>query len=121
MATKKTYIQYIRAQVKANHGGKVPDYLNLTIQQYADALELKDHYREKVLKEGAVIYERGSNEQPIRKQHPLCNLIYQQEVICQKFAKDLGLTAAKAAIKPKGGAEDSASSSLDNFINGIIG
>ena len=89
----------IRAQVKENHGGKVPAYLNLTIRLYADALELKEHYKEIVMKEGAVIYEQGSMGNTIRKQHPLCNLIYQQESIFQKYAKDLGLTAAKAAVR----------------------
>ena len=33
------------------------------------------------------------------KQNPLCNLLYQQEGICQQYAKMLGLTAAKAAMK----------------------
>ena len=28
MATTKTYIRDIRAQVKADHNGKVPDHLN---------------------------------------------------------------------------------------------
>lgn len=99
MAKAATYMKDIRAQVKENHGGKVPAYLNLTIRLYADALELKDHYKEIVMKEGAVIYEQGSMGNTIRKQHPLCNLIYQQESICQKYAKDLGLTAAKAAVR----------------------
>ena len=93
MAKANTYIKDIRAQVKANHGGEVPEFLNLTIRQYAKALELKDHYEEIVMKEGAVIIEPNTQMIPIRKQHPLCNLIYQQ------FAKDLGLTAAKAAAK----------------------
>ena len=99
MAKAASYMKDIRAQVKENHGGKVPAYLNLTIRLYADALELKDHYKEIVMREGAVIYEQGSMGNTIRKQHPLCNLIYQQESICQKYAKDLGLTAAKAAVR----------------------
>jgi hypothetical protein len=33
------------------------------------------------------------------KQNPLCNLLYQQEGLCQQYAKMLGLTAAKAAVK----------------------
>jgi hypothetical protein len=99
MAKAATYMKDIRAQVKENHGGKVPAYLNSTIRLYADALELKDHYKEIVMREGAVIYEQGSMGNTIRKQHPLCNLIYQQESICQKYAKDLGLTAAKAAVR----------------------
>ena len=99
MAKPQTYIKDIRAQVKANHGGKVPDYLNLTIRLYAKALALKDHYEEIMMHEGAVIIEIGSMGQTVKRQHPLCNLIYQQESICQKYAKDLGLTAAKAAVK----------------------
>jgi len=109
----------IRAQVKENHGGKVPAYLNLTIRLYADALELKDHYKEIVMREGAVIYEQGSMGNTIRKQHPLCNLIYQQESICQKYAKDLGLTAAKAAAKPESHSESEATDRLNDFIDGI--
>jgi hypothetical protein len=35
----------------------------------------------------------------MKKQNPLCNLLYQQEGICQQYAKMLGLTAAKAAVK----------------------
>jgi hypothetical protein len=37
--------------------------------------------------------------QTSRKQNPLCNLLYQQEGLCQTYAKMLGLTAAKAAMK----------------------
>ena len=121
MAKASTYIKDIRAQVKVNHGGKVPEFLNLTIRQYAKALELKDHYEEIVMKEGAVIIEPNTQMVPIRKQHPLCNLIYQQESICQKYAKDLGLTAAKAAAKPEDPGERKASNTLDEFINGING
>ena len=119
MAKAQTYIKDIRAQVKENHGGKVPAYLNLTIRLYADALELKDHYKEIVLREGAVIYEQGSMGNMIRKQHPLCNLIYQQETICQKYAKDLGLTAAKAASKPEDKGDKDATDKLNEFIDGM--
>ena len=119
MAKAQTYIKDIRAQVKENHGGKVPAYLNLTIRLYADALELKDHYKEIVMREGAVIYEEGSMGNKMRKQHPLCNLIYQQETICQKYAKDLGLTAAKAAAKPEDKGDKDATNALNEFIDGI--
>ena len=119
MAKAQTYIKDIRAQVKENHGGKVPAYLNLTIRLYADALELKDHYKKIVMEEGAVIFEQGSMGNMIRKQHPLCNLIYQQESICQKYAKDLGLTAAKAAAKPEDKGDQSATNALNEFIDGI--
>ena len=46
MAKAATYLKDIRAQVRADHGGKVPDHLNLTIRNYANALEVRDIYRE---------------------------------------------------------------------------
>ena len=119
MAKAASYIKDIKAQVKANHGGTVPDYLKLTIRLYADALELKDHYKEQMMKEGAVIYDTGSMGNVIRKQHPLCNLIYQQEGICQKYAKDLGLTAAKAAYKPEGEGDRKADDALRDYTEAI--
>ena len=119
MAKADTYIKDIRAQVKENHGGKVPAYLNLTIRLYAKALALKDHYEEIVMNDGAVIVELNTQMQPIKKQHPLCNLIYQQESICQKYAKDLGLTAAKAAAKPEDKGGQDATNALNEFIDGI--
>lgn len=121
MAKAATYIKDIRAQVKENHNGKVPAYLNLTIRLYAAALELKDYYKEKMMKDGPVIMETGSTGQNIRKQHPLCNLIYQQETICQKYAKDLGLTAAKAAAKPEDLGSRAAADSMDEYFDGIKG
>lgn len=120
MAKADTYIKDIRAQVKENHGGKVPAYLNLTIRLYAKALALKDHYEEIVMKDGAVIVELNTQLQPIKKQHPLCNLIYQQESICQKYAKDLGLTAAKAAAKPESAENSKADNTMKDFFEGII-
>lgn len=104
-----------------NHGGKVPEYLNLTIRLYAKALELKDHYEDIVMREGAVIVEVGSMGQTVKRQHPLCNLIYQQESICQKYAKNLGLTAAKAAAKPESQGDNDAKNKLDDYIDGITG
>ena len=99
MAKAATYIKDIRAQVKADHGGVVPEHLNLTIRNYANALEIRDRYREKILDEGETITEVGSMGNTIRKQHPLCNLIYQQEMLCLSYAKALGGTSAKAAAK----------------------
>lgn len=119
MAKAETYIKNINAQVKENHNGKVPGYLKLTIRRYAAALELEDFYMEQMMKEGAVIIEKGSSGQQTRKQHPLCNLIYQQECICQKYAKDLGLTAAKAAVKTESQGAQDATQSLDDYIDGI--
>lgn len=98
MAKAKTYITEIRRQVKANHNGVVPTELDGTIRDYAQAKELRDVYREKVIKEPTVT-ETGSMGNIMTKQNPLCNLLYQQEGICQQYAKMLGLTAAKAAVK----------------------
>jgi preprotein translocase subunit SecF len=54
--------------------------------------------REAVIKD-PTITEVGSMGNTMTKQNPLCNLLYQQEGICQQYAKMLGLTAAKAAVK----------------------
>ena len=96
MAKAKTYKDKIRAQVKADNGGQVPEHLSLTIDNYASALETRDLYRETIScnKSGAVVYENG-----IMKQHPLCGLLYQQEMLCLSYAKALGSTNAKAAKK----------------------
>ena len=119
MAKAETYIKDIRAQVRADHGGKVPDHLNLTIRNYAYALEIRDNYREKIIKDGAVIYENGSMGQTIRKQHPLCGLLYQQEMLCLSYAKALGGTAAKAAAKPEDKGDKEATDKLNEFLDGI--
>ncbi len=119
MAKAATYLKDIRAQVKADHGGRVPDHLNLTIRNYANALEIRDTYRDTIIKEGAVIYENGSMGQTIRKQHPLCGLLYQQEMLCLSYAKALGGTAAKAAAKPEDKGGQDATNALNEFIDGI--
>lgn len=98
MAKAKTYLTDIRAQVRADHNGTIPKNLELTIQNYAKALELRDVYREEVIKKPLLILP-GSTQQQVVKQNPLCNLLYQQEALCQGYAKMLGLTAAKAAVK----------------------
>ena len=99
MAKAATYLKDIRAQVRADHNGKVPDHLNLTIRNYANALEVRDTYREQIMKEGATITEVGSMGQTVTRQHPLCALLYQQELLILNYAKALGGTAAKAAVK----------------------
>lgn len=98
MARASKYITDIRAQVKADHGGSIPKNLELTIRNYAAALELRDVYREQVLKEPVKV-EVGSMGQMVTRQHPLCSLLYQQELLCLNYAKALGATAAKAAVK----------------------
>ena len=119
MATQQTYLRKIRRQVKADHGDKIPENLQLTIENYAAALELRDTYREQVIKQPTV-YEQGSMKQLVTKQHPLCNLLYQQEAICQNYAKMLGLTAAKAATKTEDPSKTN-NTNLDEFIDGING
>ena len=99
MAKASTYIKDIRAQVRADHGGKVPDHLNLTIRNYANALEMRDTLQAEIAKEGMTIFGPGSTGQPVLKQHPLMPALYQYETLIQKYAKDLGGTAAKAAMK----------------------
>lgn len=101
MAKAATYLKDIRAMVRADNAGKVPENLNLTIRNYAHALEVRDLYREQIAKDGCVIWEQGSTKQVQRKQHPLCGLLYQQEMLCLSYAKALGGTAAKAAAKPE--------------------
>ena len=122
MAKASTYIKDIRAQVRADHGGKVPRHLNLTIRNYANALEMRDTLQEKIMKRGVIIEdEPGSNGQPVTKQHPLMPALYQYETLIQKYAKDLGGTAAKAAAKPESADNDRAGESLNAFIDSING
>ena len=99
MAKAQTYIKDIRAQVRADFNGKVPAHLNLTIRNYAAALEVRDKYREEIMREGVTITEVGSMGQVVKRQHPLCGLLYQQEMLCLSYAKSLGGTSAKAAVK----------------------
>lgn len=98
MASAKTYLTKIRKQVKADHNGTIPENLELTIENYAVTLEMRDVYKDEVKKE-PMVTEAGSMGQITRKQNPMCNLLYQQEGLCQTYAKMLGLTAAKAAMK----------------------
>ena len=120
MAKAKTYLTKIRKQVRADHGGEIPENLELTIENYAHTLELRDAYRDEVVKE-PIVTETGSMGQMSRKQNPLCGLLYQQEALCQQYAKMLGLTAAKAAVKTDDPSAKQATSSLDEFIDGITG
>ena len=99
MAKAKTYIETIRKQVKADNGGEVPEHLTLTIENYAQALEMRDIYKAKIAEDGPTITEAGSMGQVVTRQHPLCSLLYQQELLCLNYAKALGSTNAKAAAK----------------------
>ena len=67
MAKASTYIKDIRAQVRADHGVKVPDHLNLTIRNYANALEMRDTLQAEIAKEGATITEVGSMGQVVKR------------------------------------------------------
>ena len=116
----KQYITEIRSQVKANHNGEVPKELEGTIRDYAQAKELRDVYREAVIKDPTIVVV-GSMGNTMTKQNPLCNLLYQQEGLCQNYAKMLGLTAAKAAAKPEDQGSRQATDALDEFIGGILG
>lgn len=98
MSKAETYIAAIRKQVKADHNGHVPKHLDLTIRNYANALEMRDVYRKVVMAQPFLV-ESGSMGQPVTKQNPLCSLLYQQEVLCLNYAKALGGTSAKAAVK----------------------
>ena len=119
MAKASTYIKDIRAQVRADHGGKVPDHLNLTIRNYANALEMRDTLQAEIAKEGATITEVGSMGQVVKRQHPLMPSLYQWETLVQKYAKDLGGTAAKAAAKPEDKGDKDATKALNEFIDGM--
>ena len=121
MAKASTYIKDIRAQVRADHGGKVPDHLNLTIRNYANALEMRDTLKATIAKDGMTTFGPGSTGQPVLKQHPLMSSLYQWETLVQKYAKDLGGTAAKAAAKPESADNDRAGESLNAFIDSING
>lgn len=110
----------IRAQVKANHNGEVPKELEGTIRDFAAAKELRDVYREKVM-EKPLITEKGSTGQTTTKQNPLCSLLYQQESLCQTYAKMLGLTAAKAAMKTESPGESQVADKINEYLETIQG
>ena len=84
-----------------------------------NALEIRDRYREKILSDGETIVEVGSTGQMTTKQHPLCGLLYQQEMLCLSYAKALGGTAAKAAAKPEDKGDKDATNALNEFIDGM--
>ena len=116
--TRSEFDQQIR-ELKNKKGNAIRENLLLTIDNYAAALELRDTYREQVIKKPTV-YEQGSMKQLVTKQNPLCNLLYQQEALCQNYAKMLGLTAAKAATKTEDPSKTN-NTNLDEFIDGING
>ena len=52
------------------------------------------------------------------KQHPLCGILYQQEMLCLSYAKALGGTAAKAAAKVDN-ASNNDKQPIDEYIASI--
>ena len=120
MAKAETYKRKIREQVKADNNGKVPEHLSLTIENYAQALETRDLYREQIAKDGATITEVGSMGQVSKRQHPLCALLYQQEMLCLSYAKALGSTNAKQASKPQDATDRKAQNSMNDYIQATI-
>jgi len=116
-----TYITQIRQQVAEAHGGEIPKGLDLTIRRYAKALELYDFYEEVVMKHDGMIETFNSQGLTVFKQHPHVATLLSQDANCQRWAKMLGLTAAKAAVKTDDPSAKQATSSLDEFIDGITG
>ena len=117
-----TYITQIRREVADAHGCTIPKGLDLTIRRYAESLELYDFYKGIVMKNNGMIDSVSKTTGfATQIQHPLVNALLSQESNCQRWAKMLGLTAAKAAAKTEGQGDKSASSSLDEFIDGIKG
>ena len=82
---------------------------------------MRDTLQAEIAKEGATITEVGSMGQVVKRQHPLMPSLYQWETLVQKYAKDLGGTAAKAAAKPESADNDRAGESLNAFIDSING
>ena len=96
----------------------MPEHLDLTIENYARALEMRDTYADRIAQDGAVIIEVGSMGQQTTRQHPLCSLLYQQELLCLNYAKALGGTAAKAAAKVES-ATPTDKQQIDEYIASI--
>ena len=92
MAKAQTYLKDIRAQVKADHGGKVPDHLNLTIRNYANALEIRDRYREEILADGVVIIDTNTSGFSTRKQRFKADNLFGERIDCKVFLeKEFGI------------------------------
>ena len=110
-----TYITQIRQQVAEAHGGKIPQGLDLTIRRYAKALELYDFYEEVVMKNDGMIETYNTQGLTVLKQHPHVATLLSQDANCQRWAKMLGLTAAKAAVKTDPGDTDKSDKLLDTL------
>ena len=119
MAGYETYKKKIRAAVRADHNGDVPSRLDLTIDRYAKALAKLDATDEVMSADGYSLTEQNTAGGFVTKQHPLYNLSLQLESLCQQYAKMLGLTAAKAAVKTE--AADPAASKTDEYLSALQG
>jgi len=114
-----TYITQIRQQVADAHGGEIPKGLDLTIRRYAKALELYDFYEEIVMENDGMIDTFNTNGLLVRKQHPHVATLLSQDANCQRWAKMLGLTAAKAAVKTE--APDPGAKNVDDYLDALNG
>ena len=114
-----TYITQIRQQVAEAHGGEIPKGLDLTIRRYAKALELYDFYEKIVMENDGMLETQNTSGLWVKKQHPHVATLLSQDANCQRWAKMLGLTAAKAAVKPESQGDSDATNSLNEFIDGI--
>lgn len=114
-----TYITQIRQQVAEAHGGEIPKGLDLTIRRYAKALELYDFYEKIVMDNDGMLETQNTSGLWVKKQHPHVATLLSQDANCQRWAKMLGLTAAKAAAKPESQGDSDATNSLNEFIDGM--
>ena len=114
-----TYITQIRQQVADAHGGEIPKGLDLTIRRYAKALELYDFYEKIVMENDGMLETQNTSGLWVKKQHPHVATLLSQDANCQRWAKMLGLTAAKAAAKPESQGDSDATNSLNEFIDGM--
>ena len=114
-----TYITQIRQQVAEAHGGEIPKGLDLTIRRYAKALELYDFYEKIVMDNDGMLETQNTSGLWVKKQHPHVATLLSQDANCQRWAKMLGLTAAKAAAKPEDKGDKDATNALNEFIDGM--
>ena len=103
MAKAQTYIKDIRAQVRADFNGKVPAHLNLTIRNYAAALEVRDKYREEI----------AAMQEKIRTITALSGSIQAEEARNKKLAEQYFAGARKDIAQ----GQKSARAALDYYHN----
>ena len=116
-----TYITQIRQQVADAHGGEIPKGLDLTIRRYAKALELYDFYEKIVMDNDGMLETQNTSGLWVKKQHPHVATLLSQDANCQRWAKMLGLTAAKAVVKTDGQGDHQAKEKIDEYLETIQG